>query len=214
MPGSNEVMPEVMADLVVAAQGGDWSAFDELVRLTDADTYTLAFRLTADPDDAGDVVQESYLGPSVASSVSATPSSPPGSTGSPATARRPTWGAGPATATTSSTTTWPSTTCGPRPTRRRRSTRRCSETGCRSRSGRCRLRAVVVLRDAYDLPHDAIASELGISVSAAKVRLHRARRRLREQLYPMPGEPVVAPRCHRGRGQGGGRRTADRRRGR
>ena len=50
-----------------------------------------------------------------------------------------------------------------------------------------------MLRDVYDLPHDAIASELGISVSAAKVRLHRARRRLREQLYPMPGEAVVAP---------------------
>ena len=56
-----------------------------------------------------------------------------------------------------------------------------------------RLRAVVVLRDVYDLPHEAIASELGISVSAAKVRLHRARRRLREQLYPMPGETVVVP---------------------
>ncbi len=52
---------------------------------------------------------------------------------------------------------------------------------------------MVVLRDVYDLPHEAIAAELGISVSAAKVRLHRARRRLREQLYPMPGEPVVRP---------------------
>ena len=51
-----------------------------------------------------------------------------------------------------------------------------------------------MLRDVYDLPHEAIAAELGISVSAAKVRLHRARRRLREQLFPMPGETVVAPR--------------------
>jgi RNA polymerase sigma-70 factor, ECF subfamily len=42
---------------------------------------------------------------------------------------------------------------------------------------------VVVLRDVYDLPHEAIAAELGISVSAAKVRLHRARRRLREDLF-------------------------------
>ena len=47
-----------------------------------------------------------------------------------------------------------------------------------------RLRAVVVLRDVYDLPHEAIAEELGITESAAKVRLHRARRRLREALYP------------------------------
>jgi RNA polymerase sigma-70 factor (ECF subfamily) len=45
-----------------------------------------------------------------------------------------------------------------------------------------RLREVVVLRDIYDLPHRAIAEELGISEAAAKVRLHRARRRLREIL--------------------------------
>ena len=47
-----------------------------------------------------------------------------------------------------------------------------------------RLRAVVVLRDVYDLPHEAIAAELGISVSAAKVRLHRARHRLRVLMFP------------------------------
>ena len=46
------------------------------------------------------------------------------------------------------------------------------------------LRLVVVLRDVYDLPHEDIARELGISLTAAKVRLHRARRRLREQLFP------------------------------
>jgi len=52
-----------------------------------------------------------------------------------------------------------------------------------------RLRAVLVLRDVYDLPHEAIAAELGISESAAKVRLHRARKKLREHLFPMRGEP-------------------------
>jgi RNA polymerase sigma-70 factor (ECF subfamily) len=51
-----------------------------------------------------------------------------------------------------------------------------------------RLRAVVVLRDIYDLPHEAIASELGISEAAAKVRLHRARKKLRERLFPTRGE--------------------------
>ncbi len=50
-----------------------------------------------------------------------------------------------------------------------------------------RLRAVVVLRDVYDLSHEAIAAELGISVAAAKVRLHRGRRRLRDDLFPVPG---------------------------
>jgi RNA polymerase sigma-70 factor (ECF subfamily) len=48
----------------------------------------------------------------------------------------------------------------------------------------------VVLRDIYDLPHEAIAAELGISESATKVRLHRARRKLRERLLPLRAQTV------------------------
>ena len=47
-----------------------------------------------------------------------------------------------------------------------------------------KLRAVVVLRDVYELSHEAIAEELGICVTAAKVRLHRARHKLRSELFP------------------------------
>src|SRR6266540_4610788 len=47
--------------LVAAAREGDREAFDELVRRTYVDTYTLAVRLTANEEDARDVVQESYL---------------------------------------------------------------------------------------------------------------------------------------------------------
>jgi RNA polymerase sigma factor (sigma-70 family) len=47
-----------------------------------------------------------------------------------------------------------------------------------------RLRAVVVLRDVYELSHESIAAELGISETAAKVRLHRARHKLRDHLFP------------------------------
>jgi RNA polymerase sigma factor (sigma-70 family) len=55
-----------------------------------------------------------------------------------------------------------------------------------------RLRAVVVLRDIYDMNHAEIAEELGISESAAKVRLHRARRKLRTQVFPLRGEaPLI-----------------------
>ena len=43
-----------------------------------------------------------------------------------------------------------------------------------------KLREVVELRELADLSHDAIAKRLGISESAAKVRLHRARAKLRE----------------------------------
>jgi RNA polymerase sigma-70 factor (ECF subfamily) len=46
------------------------------------------------------------------------------------------------------------------------------------------LRMVVVLRDIYDLSHKEIARQLGISQAAAKVRLHRARRALRETMFP------------------------------
>lgn len=56
------------------------------------------------------------------------------------------------------------------------------------------LRLVVVLRDVYDLPHAAVARELRISESAAKVRLHRARRRLRDALYDQrDDEPIDEP---------------------
>ena len=49
------------ADLVGAAKAGDRLAFEELVRATYVDTYTLALRLTANEEDARDVVQEVYL---------------------------------------------------------------------------------------------------------------------------------------------------------
>jgi RNA polymerase sigma-70 factor (ECF subfamily) len=52
------------------------------------------------------------------------------------------------------------------------------------------MRMVIVLRDVYDLAHEEIARELGISQAAAKVRLHRARRCLRDELFaPAPGAP-------------------------
>jgi len=45
-------------------------------------------------------------------------------------------------------------------------------------------RAVVVLKDVHGWSHVEISEHLGISVTAAKVRLHRARHRLRELLFP------------------------------
>ncbi|MGH9122477.1 MAG: RNA polymerase sigma factor, partial [Acidimicrobiales bacterium] len=47
--------------LVAAARGGDREALDLLVRATYEGAYTLAFRLTGNEDDARDVVQEAYL---------------------------------------------------------------------------------------------------------------------------------------------------------
>ena len=49
------------AELIGAAQSGDRGAFDELVRRTFVDTFTLARRLTGNEEDARDVVQDAYL---------------------------------------------------------------------------------------------------------------------------------------------------------
>ena len=44
-------------------------------------------------------------------------------------------------------------------------------------------RTVVVMKDVYGLPLQEIGEHLGISEGAAKVRLFRARQRLREMLH-------------------------------
>jgi RNA polymerase sigma-70 factor (ECF subfamily) len=53
-------------------------------------------------------------------------------------------------------------------------------------------RSAIVLRDVYGLTLEQMAKELGISVVAAKVRLHRARKRLRDVVYG-PAEAESQP---------------------
>jgi RNA polymerase sigma-70 factor (ECF subfamily) len=48
-------------------------------------------------------------------------------------------------------------------------------------------RAALVLRDVYEMSMDEIASHLAISESAAKVRIHRGRKRLKEKVFPGSG---------------------------
>jgi len=179
------------AALVAAAKGGDVAAFGELVRATHADIYTLAYRLTGDEEDARDVVQDAYL--RAFRSIKRFRGD----------ARFSTWMYR-ITANCASThlvkrskgrheeLSDDEPVADPRP---EVDPEGMAESGAlRDRVTDAlaelppRLRAVVVLRDIYDLPHEAIASELGITEAAAKVRLHRARRKLRERLLPMPGE--------------------------
>jgi RNA polymerase sigma-70 factor (ECF subfamily) len=173
-----------LTELVAAAKGGDREAFDAVVRATYADTYGLALRLTANEEDAKDVVQEAYL----------------------RAYRGLRRFRGDASFTTwlyRITANCATTHLGKRnrhrhealeevevaDTRPDRDPEQQAEAALlRGRVAAAldalppRLRAVVVLRDVYDLPHDAIAAELGITEAAAKVRLHRARRRLRDLL--------------------------------
>jgi RNA polymerase sigma-70 factor (ECF subfamily) len=188
-------MPDELAGLVDAARGGDQSAFEALVRATTADTYTLAFRLTGNEEDARDVVQETYL--------------------------RAYKGIGKFRGD-AQFSTWLyriTANCAANQLGRRKRHRHDEladdapledlspdvDPSALAEAANLRdrltvaldelppgLRSVVVLRDVYDLPHDAIAAELGISTSAAKVRLHRARKQLRERLFRLPGEEVDA----------------------
>jgi RNA polymerase sigma-70 factor, ECF subfamily len=178
-------------ELVAAAKDGDREAFDELVRVTHADTYTLAYRLTGDEEDARDVVQEAYL------------RAYRGLKRFRGDAQFSTW-------MYRITANCAATHLGRRARHRhdaldevegvadahpdRDPQLRADADDLRNRLQVAldglppRLRAVVVLRDVYDLPHESIAAELGISESAAKVRLHRARNKLREQLFPRRDE--------------------------
>ena len=179
-----------LTELVAAAKGGDRGAFDAVVRATYSDTYGLALRLTANEEDAKDVVQEAYL----------------------RAYRGLRRFRGDASFTTwlyRITANCAATHLGKRSRHRHEDLddldvpdarpdidpeERAEATLLRGRVAAAleslppRLRAVVVLRDVYDLPHDAIAAELGITEAAAKVRLHRARLRLRAQLFPIRGE--------------------------
>ena len=119
----------------------------------------------------------------------------PGCTGSPPTAPPPTSAAAAAIATSRSTPTVEPADRPPPPTR---STGPWPAT-CGSPLEPAiaelppKLRAVVVLRDVYDLPHEAIAAELGITETAAKVRLHRARRALKARCFPDRREVAPPP---------------------
>jgi RNA polymerase sigma-70 factor (ECF subfamily) len=177
-------------ELVAQARRGERTAFDELVRRTYVDTYTLAVRLTGNEEDARDVVQEAYLRA---------------------------WKSIPRFRGDAAFTTWmyritanASYTHVER-RRRRRTThlddvddpidRRLDaqpDTLAESTAGLGELsaaldqlppslRTLVILKDVYGLSHEAIADELGISVAAAKVRLHRGRKRMRELLDEAEG---------------------------
>lgn len=180
-----------MAALVESAKSGDREAFDRLVRITHSDAYALALRLTQNTEDARDVVQEAYL--RAYKSVGRFRGD----------AQFSTWlyriVANCATTHLTRRQRHRHDHLGPhddvidtRPDHDpvlqgdRAELRESLDAAIRELPAR--LRSVVVLRDVYDLPHEAIAKELGISVTAAKVRLHRARRRLREQVMPLPGE--------------------------
>lgn len=176
--------------LVARARGGDRPAFDDLVRATYAGSFTLAMRLMGDEDDARDVVQDAYLRAfralrrfrgdarfttwlyRIVANCAAT-----------AQGRRGRQRHDPLSDDLALVDDHPD----------RDPERKAADAFDRGRVQAAlaelpeKLRLVVVLRDVYDLPHEAIAAELGITETAAKVRLHRARKRLRSVLVHQLG---------------------------
>jgi RNA polymerase sigma-70 factor (ECF subfamily) len=184
-PDTGPASADDLGALVDAARAGDEAALDGLVRATYGDTYTLAYRLTGNEDDARDVVQDAYL----------------------RAYRGLRRFRGDAQFTTWLYRITANCSANLLAKRARHRTeiladdepvvdlrlevdpeRRLAGSDDRARIASAlaqlplRLRQVIVLRDIYDLAHGAIAKELGITEAAAKVRLHRARRRLRELL--------------------------------
>lgn len=178
---------EDLTELVLLAKAGDSESFENVVRATYLDAYALAYRLTQNIDDACDVTQEAYF-----RAYKSLKNFRGDST-------FPTWLYRIVANCASTHLT-------------RKGKRRHYEldgqiiidedneynpevkTANSFEWDRItdalaelppRLRAVVVLKDIYDFSHKAIANELGITEAATKVRLHRARKKLREVLFPL-----------------------------
>jgi RNA polymerase sigma-70 factor, ECF subfamily len=171
-------------DLVDRARHGDRDAFGELVRIHQHEVYTLAIRLVRDRDQAADVAQDAFVRA---------------------------WRAIPNFRGDAKFSTWMhritvNTAWTHRAKRNRVKLDSIdelrndpeSELLDPVRAGESAsvapmisnalldlsdsVRAVVVLKDVYDWSHVEIADHLDISVTAAKVRLHRGRKELRTRL--------------------------------
>ncbi len=178
--------PDDRAELVSRAQAGDQSAFEELVRQTYVDMYSLAMRLTADEEDARDVVQETYLRAWKGirrfrgeSSLSTWLYRITANTAYTQVAKR----GRDRHARIDDQRDVADERISGNPERAAASSMLADRLGAALDGLPAKLRAVVVLKDIYGMSHEAIAEELGISVAAAKVRLHRGRKQLRDDLF-------------------------------
>ncbi len=182
---------EDLAEKVAAAQDGDEKAFADLVRATYQSTYSLALRLTGNDQDAKDVAQDTYLRAFRAL------------TRFRGEAAFPTWLY---RITCNSASNLLEKRRHHNSHRASVSDQRDVEShladaspdgdpagwaianDLRDRVGAALaglpslMRQVFVLRELEGLTHSAIAERLGITETAAKVRLHRARKRLQREL--------------------------------
>ncbi|MDQ3914662.1 MAG: RNA polymerase sigma factor [Actinomycetota bacterium] len=174
--------------LVERCKGGDEAAWAELVDLTHREVYTLCLRILDDPSDAAEATQDAYL------------KAWRGLKSFRGDAQFTTWLYRVASNAAISK-------------HRSRKRRRLYEVGAEDellsamaapgsvettaeirrdvldveaaiRDLPDHYRSAVVLRDVYGLSIEEIAGELSITETAAKVRVHRGRKKLKETLYP------------------------------
>jgi RNA polymerase sigma-70 factor, ECF subfamily len=175
-----------LAERVAAAQEGDSHAFDDLVRATYHNTYSLALRLTGNDQDAKDVAQDTYLRAFRALTRFRGDASFPtwlyritcNSASNLLAKRKGSTTAADHEAALTLVDTNPDTD----------PAGRAIASDLRDRIGNALaglpalMRQIFEMKEVEGLSHSAIAERLGISETAAKVRLHRARKRLQTEL--------------------------------
>lgn len=181
-------MVDVPTEVIEGCKQGRPEAFEQLVRLTQRDVYSLALRLTGNPDDAADATQETYIrllrsirsfrGEAkfstwlykVTSSVAITSLRKRAKRRSEASLESGEW------------EDWPAPASGePGAELDRRQLGERLDSALKSLPEA--YRAVVVMRDVYGLALGEVGEQLGISEGAAKVRLFRARQKLKQMLF-------------------------------
>lgn len=179
---------DVPPEVIEACQQGRAEAFDELIRLTHRDVYGLALRLTGNPEDAADVTQETYIrllksiksfrGEAkfstwlyrVTSSVAITSLRKRGRRRAEVPLEGEAW------------QEWPAPPGGEPAEELDRHLLADRLEAALQRLGEP-YRMVVVLRDVYGLSLEEVGQQLGVTPGAAKVRLFRARQKLKEMLF-------------------------------
>lgn len=194
---------DVPAEVIEACKQGRPEGFEQLIRLTERDVYSLALRLTGNPDDAADVTQDTYIrllksirtfrGEAkfstwlyrVTSSVAITSLRKRSRRRNEVPLEGVEW------------QDWPAGPVGePGAELDRRLLADRLDSALQTLPDG--YRSVVVMRDVYGLGLEEVGEALGITAGAAKVRLFRARQKLKELLFDEA--PVTGGRPQRGTG--------------
>lgn len=182
---------ENLAEKVAAAQEGDANAFNDLVRATYQNTYALALRLTGNDQDAKDVVQDTYLRAYRALTRFRGDAAFPTwlyritcNSASNLLAKRRHHGDHRASMPADRDAYLRVVDVNPDtdPVGRAIASDLRDKVGTALAALPALLRQVFELKELEGLSHSVIAEKLGITETAAKVRLHRARKRLQKDL--------------------------------